>query len=159
MLSSSLQYPVHPWLVRLVTLVLAALAAASVGYWVLKWPAPASTLRPVSSVPMASPVDANQIARLLGARPVADMVSGAVLPPSASAGYKLLGVIAHGTQGGRALMAIDGQPAKPYRVGDRVTDGLVLQSVKARSVSLGADLRSTAGITLELPPLPGVPSQ
>lgn len=108
---------------------------------------------------MASPVDANQIARLLGARPVADMVSGAVLPPSASAGYKLLGVIAHGTQGGRALMAIDGQPAKPYRVGDRVTDGLVLQSVKARSVSLGADLRSTAGITLELPPLPGVPSQ
>jgi hypothetical protein len=89
--------PVHPWLVRLVTLVLAALAA-SVGYWVLKWPAPASTLRPVSSVPMASPVDANQIARLLGARPVADMVSGAVLPPSASAGYKLLGVIAHGTR-------------------------------------------------------------
>ena len=74
---------------------------------------------------------------------------------------QLLGVIAEGrasAQGhsGSALMAPTGSPAKPYRVGEEVADGLVLQAVKTRSVVLGRPGQTQGQITLELPLLPGM---
>ena len=57
---------------------------------------------------------------------------------------------------GSALLATTGLPAKPYRVGDEVADGLVLQAVKNRSVVLGRPGQTQGLVTLELPLLPGM---
>jgi general secretion pathway protein C len=75
--------------------------------------------------------------------------------------FKLLGVIAQssaGAQGtyGSALIAVDGTPAKPYRVGQLVADDLTLQSVQARSAALGTKGQSQAAVTLDLPMLQGM---
>ncbi len=156
MQSLSLQTPPNPWLLRLVTFFLAAMAAASVAYWVLKWPAPVSAVRAMAPEPASATIDTAKVARLLGANP--DAASGAPAPTtSAQAKYKLLGVIAQGSRGGSALIAINDEPAKPYRVGQRLSDDLVLQSVKARSATLAPDMQGGGRVTLELPPLPGTP--
>ena len=56
--------------------------------------------------------------------------------------------------GGAALIAVDGQPAKPFRVGAVVVDGeLVLQSLGRREARLGASRGAPTTLTLELPPL------
>jgi len=154
MQSPSLSPSPNPWLVRLVTFVLAALAAASVAYWVLKWSAPTSPARqaPIELAPTS--IDSAKVARLLGANPNA----AAPVPVSnALSKYKLVGVIAQGGHSGSALIAIDGQTAKPFRVGESVADQLVLQSVTARSAALGAAPDGSTSLTLELPPLPGSP--
>ena len=159
MQSLSLQTPPNAWLLRLVTFFLAALAAASVAYWVLKWPAPVSTVRAMAPEPVSAAIDTSKVARLLGANP--DAAAGAPGAPAptvnAQSKYKLLGVIAQGSRGGSALIAINDEPAKPYRVGERLTDDLVLQSVKARSATLAPDMQGGGSVTLELPPLPGTP--
>jgi general secretion pathway protein C len=43
--------------------------------------------------------------------------------------YTLLGVVADRQQQGAALIAIDGEPPRPYAVGAQLEGGLVLQSV------------------------------
>lgn len=67
---------------------------------------------------------------------------------------QLLGVVASEAGQGHALMAVGGAPAKTFKVGSAVSDGLVLQSVSARSAKLGPTLAGPASQTLELPPLP-----
>jgi general secretion pathway protein C len=67
----------------------------------------------------------------------------------------LIGVIAQGSQRGSALIAVDGEPAKPFRVGEAVTDGMLLRSVESRRVTLAPEMTGNQGVTLELPPLPG----
>jgi general secretion pathway protein C len=49
------------------------------------------------------------------------------------------------------LIAVDGKPAKPVRVGAVVAEGLVLQSTQERRANLGASLQGPAALTLELP--------
>lgn len=136
------------WWPRLATFVLSLLAAGSVVYWGLKLSA---SSRPVSVQPAQAagpmPVDAGALARLLG---------GGALPttapaPSASSRFTLAGIVTEGAHAGAALIAVDGRPAKPFRVGARVDDNLVLQSVAPRSVNLGASTDAPASITLELP--------
>ena len=139
------------------TFLLAALAAASMVFWVLHWPTRASSsLSPVTTA-LPATIDSGKVALLLGANAAAG--SGPVA--NASSAYKLMGVIAEGGIGhqgarGSALIAVEGTLAKPYRVGDEVTDGLVLQSVKARSVLLGRDGQTDGAVTLELPLLTGM---
>lgn len=145
------------WLTRLLTFFLSALATASGVFWVLHWPAlPQASLNPVSTTPVIQ-IDSGRIGQLLGANPSA----AADANPAASlqSHYKLLGVIALGGQGsqGRALLAVQGATAKPYRVGEPVGDGLVLQAVKARSVVLGPPDQPQGTVTLTLPLLPGMP--
>ena len=155
MQSLSLQSSPNPWLLRLVTFLVAAMAAASVGYWALKWPAPASSVRAMAPEPVRTPIDTAKVARLLGANPNASAAGAQPPVTSAQAKYKLQGVIALSTRGGSALIAINDEPAKPYRVGERVSDDLLLQSVKARSATLANNLQGSGSVTLELPPLPG----
>jgi general secretion pathway protein C len=66
---------------------------------------------------------------------------------------KLTGVVANRSQSGYALISIDGQPARPYRVGARVNDALVLHSVAPRSAALAASLDAPVSLTLDLPKL------
>ncbi len=139
------------WRLRLVTFLIAALAAASAVYWLLKWRA---TTPPSQGAALAyaSPaaVDPRALARLLGGgqSPVK-----ATLALSAASRFKLMGVVADLAKGGYALIAIDGKPAKPYHVGSRLTESLVLHSVARRSAALAASLDAPVSVTLELPGL------
>jgi general secretion pathway protein C len=67
--------------------------------------------------------------------------------------FQLTGVVAERSSGGYALIAIDGKPAQPYRVGSPVDDALVLHSVAARSAALAASVDAPVSLTLELPRL------
>jgi general secretion pathway protein C len=137
------------WRVRLVTLLLAALAAGSAVFWALKWSNQSAPAAPTASAGGADNTNTQSIALLLGAQSSAPAPKAQVL---AQATYKLLGVISVGRQGqGSALISQQGKPAKPVRVGDEVGEGLMLQSVHPRRVELGSDLNSPPSITLELP--------
>ena len=139
------------WWLRIATFLLAAMAAASATYWALKWSAPAA------SAPIAAPVintptqtDPQLVARLLGGGQISSTAS---VVDRAASRFKLTGVVASGANSGYALIATDGQAAKPYRVGAAVSEALVLQSVAIRSAALGASLGTPATFTLELPVL------
>ena len=140
----------HSWGVRLATFALAALAAASVAYWGLRLSAPVVAL-PEAAVAVAPPApDVQAMARLLGAGPVAAPATAPA--PSASSRFALVGVLAgRDSGGGAALIALDGQPPKPYRVGAQVDAGLVLQSLGPGQARLGATLHGPAALTLEIP--------
>jgi len=140
-----------PWIVRGATFALWALAAGSAAYWGLKV---SSATRPVSA-PVAAPrqvgpVDPVALARLLGSAPV--VASAAATPvPALASRFHLVGVAAGARSGGgAAVISVDGKPARPYRVGSTIEEGLVLQSVHGRQ----AVIASAAGepvLTLELP--------
>lgn len=159
MLHSLSQSGTNRWSNRLLTLSLAAAAAASVVFWVLQWPGKApAPLATVADTP-AAVIDSNQIARLLGAGSAAD--AGAQNNAAEQTDIELLGVIAPGKpnapdNAGSALLAVSEAPARPYRVGDEVADGLVLQTIKSRSVVLGRPGQSQGLVTLDLPLLPGM---
>ena len=147
-------YP-HPWRTRLVTFFLAAAAAASFAFWSLKWPMAARTDRVTTLEIAPATIDSAKLAQLLG---FSSNGTGAPAPmANAAARYKLIGLIAQGSQHGSALISVDGEPAKPVRVGELVTDGMLLQSVKGRSVTLAPEMTSNQGVTLEMPPVPGAP--
>jgi general secretion pathway protein C len=140
------------WTVRGVTFLLWAAAVASAVYWGLKLSSAGAQGSPIAaSTRPVAPADPAAVARLLGhtAGPVA---AGPSAPPLASR-FNLLGVVADRAQHGAALIAVDGRPAKPFRVGSTVDEGLVLQSVQSRRATLGASLQGPAVVTLELPPL------
>jgi len=139
-----------PWAPRLATLVLWALAGAGALYWAL-----ALSARPAGPAPLAPEqgvsIDTQAVARLLGAgaQPPAAAQAAA---PALSSRFRLLGVLA-GTAsgGGAALIAVDGQPPKPFRVGAAVEPGLVVQSLSRREVSLGPAGGGAATLTLQMP--------
>ncbi len=136
---------------RAVTLLVWALAAASVAYWAMRLSAPSGGMvaAPLAE-PAAAPSDPTTIARLLGATPMAVAMTPALQAPSR---FVLTGVVADRRQGGAALIAVDGKPAKPYRVGAEIEQGLVLRSVDARRAVLAPRVDAPATVTLELPPL------
>lgn len=68
----------------------------------------------------------------------------------------LLGVMAgHAANTGVALLAIDGKPPKPVRVGTELEPGMVVQSVHPREVRLGPSAEGPSTLTLTLPAAPG----
>lgn len=139
------------WAPRVTTFSVAALAAASMTYWVLKWSVSTELqLAPVAMVDDA-PVDSQALVRLLGG---ASAVSVASASPSASSRFALLGVLAGGGSRGTALISVDGKPAKPYKVGGVVADNLVLQSVGARRAVLAVGANAAPELMLEMKPLP-----
>ena len=148
--------PPKLWWLRIATFLLATLASASAAYWALKWsatapPAPSATL----IVASASPPDPQVVARLLGGGlggSAALAGAASAVPERAASRFKLTGVVANRSKGGYALIAIDGKPAQPYRVGARIDDSWVLHSVAPRSAALAASADAPASLTLELPP-------
>jgi len=128
-----------------------ALAAASAVFWGLRLSQPVAPPS-VDVVAAAAPqADAMAMARFLGAPQGA--APAPVAGPTLASRFSLAGVVADGRRFGAALIAIDGKPARPYRVGATLEDGLVLISVERRRASLGPDLHQPASLTLELPPL------
>ena len=141
------------WWPRVAAFGLAALAAGSAVYWGLKWPT--STTSPMATVAMneAPQVDPLTLARVLGGGNTTANAAPAPAVISAVSRMALVGVVANGKNGGSALISVDGKPARPYRVGSAVEEGLVLQSVGPRRALLAPNLQGPASLTLELPGL------
>ena len=139
----------QPWGVRLGTLAIWALAAASAAYWGLRLTARPPGMPAPTAAPAPVAADMQAMARLLGAV-TAQTLQAAAAPVSSR--FALVGVLA-GQQGGSgaALIAVDGKPAKPYRVGATVDAGLVLQSLGPRQARLGAGQEGVTTVTLEMP--------
>ena len=140
------------WGVRLGTLALWAVAGASVVFWGLRLSAPsAGTAAPVM-VPAPLVPDAQALARLLGAAPAMVSTAPAVAAPTLASRFALIGVLSgRDSGGGAALIAVDGKPAKPYRVGATVEEGLVLQALGPRQAQLGGPAGGAPVLTLDMP--------
>ncbi|MEJ8813918.1 type II secretion system protein N [Variovorax ureilyticus] len=132
-----------------------ALAAASAVFWGLRLTAPSDAVAPPAVVKAPLEPDPAAVAQMLGAisnQPVA-------ATPEAASRFALLGVVADADQQGAALIAVDGKPARPFKVGARVVDGFVLQSVTTRGAALGPSADGKAALTLQLPTRPlAIPS-
>jgi general secretion pathway protein C len=143
------------WTVRGVTFVVWAAAAASAAYWVMKFAgADPSVPRVAAASRQPAPADPMVVARLLGHTPGQAAPASVAQPAPSSARLTLLGVVANRSQRGTALIAVEGKPPRPYRVGSMVDEGLVLQSVQPRKAVLGPSMDGPASVTLELPTPP-----
>ena len=126
-----------------------ALVAASTAFWGIKIFAATRPVPPGAQAPQA--VAANgPMERLFGA-----VVVPTVAPPPQhpeSERFQLVGVIAPpgATQGGYALIALDGQPARTWRVGTTVDGNTALLSVSKRGAEFGPPGGPTA-FALQLP--------
>ena len=142
----------------LVTFSLWALVAASATAWGLSlWrsdqPAVAS-VRLHSDSGFLNTVSAEDITRLLGYR-ATDAV--AMQPESAdplASRLTLLGVAKAGSIRAVALIAVDGQAAKPVKRGEEVLPGWVLQSVDPDQASIGSDMQTPPALVLPMPKRP-----
>lgn len=145
------------WIIRLATFLLWLVAAASAVYWALKFvqgvsaPANAAVVAPAS----ASGIDTAALARGFGGGALNSVAVRAEIPVSGginAARFVLTGVVM-GKSGRQslALIGVDSKPAKPYRIGAQVADGVVLKSVQSRQALLAANLQAPAEVTLDLP--------
>jgi general secretion pathway protein C len=140
------------WPSATATTVLWALAAASIVFWTLRLASPSDAVAPPAvSSNAAVTVDPAAVAKMLGVAP--DQPAVAATPDAASR-FQLLGVVADAGRHGAALIAVDGKPPRPFRVGATVTEGFVLQSVSTRAASLGASADAAPAFTLQLPVRP-----
>ena len=124
------------WLVRLVTMVLWAMAAASVVWWGLRIWGGSALVPTVAQPSVTAPVTAADpagVARLLGAAAAA----GPAAAPATPNRFVLLGVVASPSKMGSALIAVDGKPGRAFRVGSTVDEGIVLEAVEPRKARLG----------------------
>jgi general secretion pathway protein C len=144
--------------VRVCAFVIWALVAGTVVFWGLRLLVRAPEA-PAHAVPVGAAVAAKgDLARLLGAAPVATAAAEAA--PEASSRFRLLGVMApkagaraEASGQGVALIAVDGKPARAFAVGAQLDTDLVLQAVSLRTASIGPP-EGAASVRLEIPPLP-----
>ena len=95
---------------------------------------------------MNETLDSQAVERALGAKaPVAQAA------PTLASRLQLVGVLNDDATTGVALISVDGKPAKPFRVGKPVAEGLVVQSTQAKRVQLGAALDGPSTLSLDLP--------
>jgi len=137
---------------RVSAFVIWALVAATGVFWGLRQfvrgpGAPAYTV-PIGD----STVVRGDLTRLLGAPPVAP-VAAAPAAPEISTRFRLVGVVAprgNVAGSGVAVIAIDGKPARAFRVGATLDSGLMLRSVAQRSAAI-SNAKGDTSFTLELP--------
>jgi general secretion pathway protein C len=145
------------WIIRLATFLLWLAAAASGVYWALKFvqgvstPANAAVVAP----PAAAAVDTAALAKGLGGGAPVNAAArpDAVAVTNVNASRFVLTGVVMGRSGGQslALIGVDSKPAKPYRIGAQIADGMVLKSVQSRQVLLAASVQAPAAVTLDLP--------
>ncbi|QNK65107.1 type II secretion system protein N [Variovorax sp. PAMC26660] len=142
-------YSAARWHAPLATTGLWALAAGAAVFWVLRLASPADAVAAAATMPRPSvSADSDAVARLLGVLPSSHT---APVAPEAASRFALSGVVADPSRQGAALISIDGKPPRPFRVGSRVGDNYVLQSVGVRAATLGAQFDGPAAFTLQLP--------
>ena len=142
------------WLLRGATLAVWLLVGSSLVFWGLRLlPAPGGNAPVPAPTPLSQP-HAQAMAPLLGvAAAVPDHPTAHTLQAPR---VTVFGVMAgHAANTGVALLAIDGKPPKPVRVGTELEPGMVVQSVHPREVRLGPSAEGPSTLTLTLPAAPG----
>jgi general secretion pathway protein C len=144
-------------LLRWVSLLVWAVVARSAVFWGFKLFSTGPGLPPQTLAAAPSSGLRGDLTRLLGAEAVPVAAATDTPAPLADARFSLLGVVSPRSPGaareGVALIAVDGQPARAYRVGAVIEGSHVLKSVSARGVTLG--LRDGPDLmSLELPAVP-----
>lgn len=137
------------WGLRAITLVVWGMAAASAAYWGLRLSAGGQLASIAPAASSAPAIDALALARILGVTASAQPVPQPAI--SMASRFALQGVVAGAPGGGAALISVDGKPAKPFRVGSAIEDGLVLKTATAREVTLAATRDGPTLVTLEMP--------
>jgi general secretion pathway protein C len=139
-----------------------ALVAATGVFWLLRLTAQGPSVGHATlASPQTLPTRA-ELSRVLGSTPAAATPTAA--SPELSSRFVLAGVMApkkplagsartFGQGAGLALIAVDGQPAKPYALGSKLEGDLTLLAVTLRSASIGPAGGSPV-LILELPALP-----
>lgn len=147
-----------PWPARLAAFFLWALAALSASFWFTQVSGTSRHATTVATVTPETPsAQTDDLARVFGPPGMAATSLAAAPNPTvdAAARLRLLGVVANRAQAGVALISVDGQPPRPYRVGSALEGGWKLQKVSTRSATLtSADSRAPA-VTIELASMPG----
>lgn len=137
---------------RLLSLLVWAAAGASAVVWGMKFWARGTPVPPGASVAQVAAPAGMDLARVLGNPPPKPVA--APVPVAVDSRFRLLGLAAPGAgqAGGLALIAVDGKPARTWRVGREVEPGLRLLAVSHRRAELGVP-GAPPTLTLELPPL------
>ena len=128
------------WLPRLASLLLLALLAAILAWWVPRLAAPTPAIAPIATGAVAMPPDANLAASLFGAQP----------PKTAEAptlNFKVVGLVSGKL--GSALISVDGRPLRSVALGDEVESGWMLVGIDAERVVLE---RNGARTEISAPP-------
>ena len=140
--------PVAPTFLRLTSLLVWAVVAYSAVVFALQWGGGVPVDYAVAGSEqkqVLSDVDALSVSKALGAAPVQSATA------SLASRFVLVGVMDGGPSQGVALISVDGKPAKPYRLGQTVTDGFVVLATGPKKAELGPQLGATASLFLELP--------
>ena len=146
--------------IRFATFLVWLLAAGCIVYWALKFVSgPAAPLSAAVAAPTsgAGGVDALALAKGLGGgqAPISANPTTAAAPIALQASrFVLTGVVVQkSNRQGVALIAVDGKPPRPYRVGTPLADGVVLHSVSPGKAILSASVDAPPSLSLELPQL------
>ena len=147
MTTATIKSSPNRWTLRLFTLLVWLLVGLCAAYWAFKFVTTKSVTATAAVSRPTVEVDSKAIAKMLRA------TDGAAKPAVtvASTKFVLFGLAATAAGRGVALIALDGKPAKPYRVGSLVADDLLLKSISKTGVVLAASLQSPDGVTLDLP--------
>lgn len=151
------------WPSRVLTFLLWLIVFFSAAYWILAIVGMSGSPVRASALAPTPPTSASDdLLRVLGPETATSggSQSGAPVVTQASppARMQLLGVVADRRHAGVALIALDGQPARPYRVGSVLEGGYKLISVSLRSAQLSPESGGDVRITLELDPLVTAPA-
>ena len=144
----SLLQPFAPAFSRLTSLLVWAVVAYSAVVFALQWGGgvPVDAVVAGSEQKQVLPeVDALAVSKALGAAPVQSASA------SLASRFVLVGVMDGGPAQGVALISVDGKPAKPYRLGQTVSDGFVVLATGPIKAELGPQLGAAATLLLELP--------
>ena len=136
------------WGLRSITFVVWILAAGTTVYWALRLTRGPVVVTNTASAAAPASINPLSVAQILGATPAQP-----VMQASFASRFSLQGVVNGSPGGGAALISIDGQPARPFRVGSAIENNLILQSASARQVTLAATQNGPALATIEMPAL------
>ena len=139
------------WLASLSTLAVWTAAAAVVAYWVLQFAGVSGVASQAATVARSTTAepDLADVQKALGA------ASASQTPATMDVNARLVlsGVVALNSGQGAALIAMDGQAPKAFKVGQTVVDGLLLQSLGPRQARLAATIDGPAISSLNMPAL------
>ena len=144
----SLLQPFAPAFSRFTSLLVWAVVAYSAVVFALQWGGgvPVDAVVAGSEQKQVLPeVDALAVSKALGAAPVQSASA------SLASRFVLVGVMDGGPAQGVALISVDGKPAKPYRLGQTVSDGFVVLATGPKKAELGPQLGAASSLVLELP--------
>jgi general secretion pathway protein C len=140
--------PFAPTFLRLTSLLVWAVVAYSAVVFGLQWGGgePVDAVVAGSEQKQFSPdVDSLSVSKALGVAPVQSASASLAIR------FVLVGVMDGGPSQGVALISVDGKPAKPYRLGQTVSDGLVVVGTGPKKAELGPQMGVASSLVLELP--------